>query len=93
MAEFAPANVVGNEILDIGSRKARRQRDEFSVAKLASIMGTPGQFDIPNVANVRSIMERFEIFKQYDAYKYFVLCTFTRLLALNFLQSILLLYC
>lgn len=56
MAEFAPANVVGNEILDIGSRKARRQRGEFSVAKLASIMGTPGQFDIPNVANVRSIM-------------------------------------
>jgi len=51
MAEFAPVHVLGNDILDIGSRKARRQRDADPMAPLSSMMGTPGQFDIPNVSN------------------------------------------
>lgn len=50
MAEFSAPVQVGNDILDIGSRKARRQR--FAAAPSAALMmGTPAQFDIPNVSN------------------------------------------
>jgi hypothetical protein len=48
MAEFAAPVSVGNDILDIGSRKARRQR----AGEPTMMMGTPGQFDVPNVSNV-----------------------------------------
>ena len=45
---------IGNDILDIGSRKAlaKRQRgtDPLSPAPLA--LGMPGQFDLPNVDDV-----------------------------------------
>jgi len=51
MAEFAQVHVVGNDILDIGSRKARRQRDSDPMVPTSSMIGTPGQFDIPNVSN------------------------------------------
>ena len=40
---------IGNDVLDIGSRKARRaQRGPPEM----TMMGTPGQFDLPNVADV-----------------------------------------
>ena len=50
MAEFAPPLQmgIGNDILDIGSRKARRRGAD------PMMMGTPGQFDVPNVSNVSS---------------------------------------
>ena len=46
---------IGNDILDIGSRKARRQREAaVSLRQLtAAGSGSPGQFDIPNVSDVR----------------------------------------
>ena len=60
MAEFAPANLyVGNEILDIGSRKARRQRGADPMAPVSSMMGIPGQFDVPNVSNVGFYNSKF----------------------------------
>jgi hypothetical protein len=45
------AAVIGNDILDIGSRKGRRQRGTPMAPELA--MGIPGQFDLPNVSDVR----------------------------------------
>ena len=53
MAELLAPVQVGNDILDIGSRKARRQRGADPMAPLSAMMGTPAQFDIPNVSNVR----------------------------------------
>ena len=52
MAEFAPPLQmgIGNDILDIGSRKARRRGAD------PMMMGTPGQFDVPNVSNVSSCL-------------------------------------
>ena len=47
------AAMIGNDILDIGSRKNRRQReDPFGAPSFA--FGAPGQFDLPNVADVSS---------------------------------------
>ena len=51
MAEFLAPVQVGNDILDIGSRKARRQRGAVAPSA-AMMMGTPSQFDVPNVSNV-----------------------------------------
>ena len=55
MAEFAAPVSVGNDILDIGSRKARRQRGGFDpmAPHSALTLGRPAQFDVPNVSNVR----------------------------------------
>ena len=39
---------IGSDILDIGSRKALAKRQRGMKAEL----GVPGQFDVPNVANV-----------------------------------------
>ena len=44
------AAMIGNDILDIGSRKARRQREDPMAPGFA--FGAPGQFDLPNVADV-----------------------------------------
>ena len=42
---------IGNDILDIGSRKARRGRgDPFAINPMT--LGNPGQFDLPAVADV-----------------------------------------
>ncbi len=58
MAEFAGPMPVGNDILDIGSRKARRQRGGEPMApESALMMGRPAQFDVPNVSNVRTLMD------------------------------------
>lgn len=55
MAEFAAPMPVGNDILDIGSRKARRQRGGEPMAPSSALMmGRPAQFDVPNVSNVRA---------------------------------------
>jgi hypothetical protein len=55
MAELVAPVQVGNDILDIGSRKARRQRGAEPMAPLsAMMMGKPAQFDVANVSNVRS---------------------------------------
>jgi hypothetical protein len=45
--------MIGNDILDMGTRKARRQRDDPMAPASALAMGAPGQFDLPNVPNVR----------------------------------------
>lgn len=47
------ASMIGNEILDIGSRKGRRQRGDPFAPPMVT-MGAPGQFDLPNVPDVRS---------------------------------------
>jgi hypothetical protein len=44
------AAIIGNDILDIGSRKARR----------GLAIGAPGQFDLPNVADVRLLLLSFD---------------------------------
>jgi hypothetical protein len=47
--------VIGNDILDFGSRKtARRQQGELGLATTQQLMltGAPGQFDLPNVPDV-----------------------------------------
>ena len=46
------AAVIGNDILDIGSAKNRKQQEGF-VAPSELTLGRPGQFDVPNVADVR----------------------------------------
>jgi len=43
--------MIGNDILDIGTRKARRQRGDPMAPDMMTL-GAPGQFDLPNVANV-----------------------------------------
>jgi len=45
------ASFIGNDILDIGIRKARLQQDGFTELP-RMILGNPGQFDVPNVADV-----------------------------------------
>jgi hypothetical protein len=53
--DFAPPTVtIGHDILDIGSRKARRQRGDplEMIPDTGSMMGLPGQFDLPAVSNV-----------------------------------------
>jgi len=42
---------IGSDILDIGTRKARRQRGDPLAPTMMSI-GAPGQFDLPNVPDV-----------------------------------------
>ena len=49
------AAVIGNDILDIGSSKNRKQQQGF-VAPSALTLGRPGQFDVPNVPDVRSLV-------------------------------------
>lgn len=44
---------VGNDILDIGSRKAAMARQAASAAADPLCLGRPGQFEVPNVADVR----------------------------------------
>jgi hypothetical protein len=52
--------MIGNDILDIGSRKAemraRRQRGGLGLdpAEMTTL-GNPGQFDVPNVPDVSAI--------------------------------------
>jgi hypothetical protein len=50
--------VIGSDILDIGTRKGRRQREDpfFVAAPAALTLGTPGQFDLPNVPDVRQLL-------------------------------------
>ncbi len=48
---MATTAMIGNDILDIGTRKARRQRGD-PLAPGMMTMGAPGQFDLPNVPNV-----------------------------------------
>ena len=56
MAFFGPTapttSMIGSDILDIGSRKALAKRQRGMKAEL----GIPGQFDVPNVDNVRSMI-------------------------------------
>jgi len=52
------STMIGSDILDIGTRKARRQRgDPFFVAPPAALtLGAPGQFDLPNVPDVSQLL-------------------------------------
>jgi hypothetical protein len=55
MTDFALPNMtIGNDILDIGSRKARRQRGDpmEMIPHATAMIGVPGQFDLPAVSNV-----------------------------------------
>ena len=50
---FGPSPAaIGNDILDIGSRKARRQRSSDLLPSSRQLLGKPGQFDIPAVHDV-----------------------------------------
>jgi hypothetical protein len=51
MEFFGSESMIGSDVLDIGSRNARRQR---GVGDMNSL-GNPGQFDLPNVQDVSSI--------------------------------------
>ena len=64
MTDLVPVVAVGNDILDIGSRKARRQRGDPMDPSVSSLMmaGAPGQFDVPNVSNVCSYFCFFVLF-------------------------------
>lgn len=49
------AAMIGNDILDIGTRKGRRQRGD-PMDPVMMTMGDPGQFDLPNVPNVSNFI-------------------------------------
>jgi hypothetical protein len=59
MTDLVPVVTVGSDILDIGTRKARRQRGDPMDPSVSSsmMMGLPGQFDVPNVSNVCSYFD------------------------------------
>lgn len=44
---------IGNDILDIGSRKAAMTRAASNAAADPLGLGRPGQFEVPNVMDVR----------------------------------------
>lgn len=51
---------IGNDILDIGSRKMRaNQRSSINMEPGAMMLGVPGQFDLPAVANVSTSLASF----------------------------------
>ena len=50
------AAVIGNDILDIGSSKNRKRQEGF-VAPSDLTLGRPGQFEVPNVPDVRNQCE------------------------------------
>ena len=53
MAFFGPQPLIGNDILDIGSRKAEmRARRQRGLVSEELSLGIPGQFDVPNVSDV-----------------------------------------
>ena len=58
---FGPAPAfVGNDILDIGTRKARRGQRGDAMAVIngsASTLGKPGQFEIPAVHDVSIFLD------------------------------------
>lgn len=47
---------IGNDILDIGTRKSRRQRGGDLLSAPSAAFGAPGQFDVPNVPDVSSVV-------------------------------------
>jgi hypothetical protein len=54
---FGSSLAIGNDILDIGSAKFDRRNDERAIGSGAMMppsltLGDPGQFEIPNVADV-----------------------------------------
>ena len=54
---FGTSLAIGNDILDIGSAKFDRRSDERAIGSGAMMppsltLGEPGQFEIPNVADV-----------------------------------------
>lgn len=49
------AAMISNDILDIGSSKNRRRANGF-LAPQGLTLGRPGQFDLPNVSDVRSLI-------------------------------------
>jgi len=54
---FGSSLAIGNDILDIGSSKFDRRNDERAIGSGAMMppsltLGDPGQFEIPNVADV-----------------------------------------
>ena len=65
---FGSSLTIGSDILDIGSQKFDRQSDERAIGSGAMIprlaLGEPGQFEVPNVADVRSSPPIFIIFHQ-----------------------------
>lgn len=62
---FGSSLAIGNDILDIGSSKFDRRNDERAIGSGAMMppsltLGDPGQFEIPNVADVSlEIYEKF----------------------------------
>jgi hypothetical protein len=57
MMHFGPSPVIGADILDIGTRKAQQEQQHRGVGSGAMrppslVLGEPGRFEIPNVADV-----------------------------------------
>lgn len=57
------ASLIGNDILDMGTRKGRRQRGDPMAPEMG--FGAPGQFDLPNVSDVRTVLS-FALFASGD---------------------------
>jgi hypothetical protein len=57
MAFYGTESMIGSDVLDIGSRSARRQRGGVGMMESTDMttLGNPGQFDLPNVPDVSSI--------------------------------------
>jgi hypothetical protein len=60
MMQFGPSPVIGADILDIGTRKAEQQQQHRGVGSGAMrppslVLGEPGHFEIPNVADVSAL--------------------------------------
>lgn len=60
------SGVIGCDILDIGSSKAemraKRQRGiSAAMGPSPLVFGTPGQFDVPNVEDVRNSLSGVEL--------------------------------
>lgn len=53
---FGASATIGGDILDIGSREFDRRSDQRAVGSGAMVprvaLGEPGQFEVPNVADV-----------------------------------------
>ncbi len=69
---FGPTHVIGNDILDIGTSKYHNGRDQRAVGSGMMMpsrfdFGTPGHFDVPNVADVSICMVNIRLFATFNS--------------------------
>lgn len=62
---FGSSLVIGDDILDIGTHKFELRHDQRAIGSGAMIprlaLGEPGQFDVPNVADVSTTRVKHEM--------------------------------